>query len=104
MNAFACVRVSANVGVSASVRVSTSEKVSPSIGLWTIAILALSVPGCVRLDAQWLNYPTPGLPRAANGKANLTAPAPRTSDGHPDFSGNGIKFPPKYARNIARRT
>ena len=37
--------------------------------------------------AQWLNYPTPGIPRTADGKANLAAPAPRMSDGKPDLSG-----------------
>src|SRR5690242_2436897 len=38
-------------------------------------------------SAQWLHYPTPGLPRTADGKPNLTAPAPRTPDGKPDLSG-----------------
>ncbi len=37
--------------------------------------------------AQWLNYPTPGIPRTADGKPDLTAPAPRMPDGKPDFSG-----------------
>jgi len=37
--------------------------------------------------AQWLQYPTPGVPRDSHGKANLAAPAPRTSDGKPDLSG-----------------
>src|ERR1035441_3818150 len=37
--------------------------------------------------AQWLNYPTPGIPRTPDGKPNLTAPAPRTADGKPDLSG-----------------
>jgi hypothetical protein len=37
--------------------------------------------------AQWLNYPTPGVPRTQDGKPNLTAPAPRTADGKPDLSG-----------------
>src|SRR5438552_11507458 len=37
--------------------------------------------------AQWLNHPTPGIPRTADGKPNLTAPAPHTLDGHPDFTG-----------------
>ena len=37
--------------------------------------------------AQWLNHPTPGLPRKADGKPNLSAPAPRTSGGRPDFTG-----------------
>jgi len=38
-------------------------------------------------DAQWLNYPTPGIPRTKDGKPNLTARAPRTADGAPDLSG-----------------
>lgn len=37
--------------------------------------------------AQWLNYPTAGVPRNADGSPNLSAPAPRTSSGLPDFSG-----------------
>src|SRR5215467_10444161 len=39
------------------------------------------------LGAQWLNYPTPGIPRLPDGKPNLAAPAPRTPDGKPDLSG-----------------
>jgi hypothetical protein len=38
-------------------------------------------------NAQWLDHPTPGIPRRPDGKPNLTAPAPRTADGKPDFSG-----------------
>jgi hypothetical protein len=37
--------------------------------------------------AQWLNQPTPGMPRTADGKPNLTASAPRAPDGHPDLTG-----------------
>ncbi len=37
--------------------------------------------------AQWLDYPTPGVPKTADGKPNLSAPAPRTGDGKPDLSG-----------------
>jgi len=37
--------------------------------------------------AQWLRYPTKNIPRTADGKANLAAPAPRAPDGKPDFSG-----------------
>ncbi len=37
--------------------------------------------------AQWLGYPTPGIPRTADGKADLTAATPRTSDNKPDLSG-----------------
>jgi len=37
--------------------------------------------------AQWLQHPTPGIPRTPDGKPNLSAPAPRTADGKPDLSG-----------------
>src|SRR6516165_3740122 len=39
------------------------------------------------LAAQWLHYPTPGIPRLPDGKANLVAPAPKTADGKADLSG-----------------
>jgi hypothetical protein len=38
-------------------------------------------------SAQWLDLPTPGIPRTPDGKPHLTAPAPRTADGKPDLSG-----------------
>ncbi|MSV34161.1 MAG: hypothetical protein EXQ47_00995 [Bryobacterales bacterium] len=41
----------------------------------------------VSLPAQWLKYPTAGIPRLPDGKPNLTAPAPRAADGKPDLSG-----------------
>ena len=65
----------------------------------TLVLLSVLM-GC-SLEAQWLNYPTPGIPRTANGKPNLSAPAPRTSDGKPDLSGLWNKISPKYSRNIA---
>ena len=37
--------------------------------------------------AQWIRYPTAGLPRGADGKVNMSAAAPRMPDGKPDFSG-----------------
>jgi hypothetical protein len=40
-----------------------------------------------RLAAQWLKNPTPGVPRKADGKVNMTAPAPRMANGKPDLSG-----------------
>ena len=50
------------------------------------AIAALLLPSAATY-AQWLNYPTPGIPRMPDGKPNLAAPAPRTVDGRPDLSG-----------------
>src|SRR5579862_8827263 len=47
----------------------------------------LAVVFSVPALAQWLNLPTPGIPRTADGKPNLTAPTPRTPDGKPDLSG-----------------
>jgi len=41
----------------------------------------------VSLTAQWPNHPTPGIPRTAAGKPNLSAPAPRSAEGKPDLSG-----------------
>jgi hypothetical protein len=43
--------------------------------------------GPAGLYAQWVRYPTPGVPRLPDGKPKLDAPAPRTTDGKPDFSG-----------------
>jgi hypothetical protein len=50
------------------------------------AVLAPSAAG-----AQWLNYPTPGLPRLPDGKPNLAAPPARTADGTLDLTGIWIK-------------
>jgi hypothetical protein len=38
-------------------------------------------------QAQWLHYPTPGIPRTRDGRPNLSAPAPRAANGKPDLSG-----------------
>jgi hypothetical protein len=46
-------------------------------------LIAISTPA----RAQWLNYPTAGIPKTASGAPNLTAPTPRTADGKPDLSG-----------------
>jgi hypothetical protein len=67
----------------------------------TNAVALLIVTWGAPLSAQWLNYPTPEIPRTAAGKANLSAPAPRTADGKPDLSGLWNRISPKYSRNIA---
>jgi len=53
------------------------------------------------LSAQWINYPTPGIPRTADGKPNLAAPAPKTVEGKPDLSGIWSTPDGKYLANLA---
>jgi hypothetical protein len=70
--------------------------------MWThragaaLAAVLLAVPA----SAQWRNLPLDGVPLGADGKPNMSAPAPRTSDGKPDLS--GIYTPNmRYFRNLA---
>jgi hypothetical protein len=57
---------------------------------------------CTPLSAQWLHYPTPGMPLTADGKPNLSAPAPKTRDGKPDLSGIwSTSGDMKYLQNLA---
>ena len=50
-------------------------------------IVAVLAAGTVTISAQWLKYPTAGVPRTPDGKPKLGAPAPRAADGKPDLSG-----------------
>ena len=51
------------------------------------SILGLLVAGAsMCVEAQWLNHRDPKIPRTADGKPNLSAPAPRVN-GRPDLSG-----------------
>src|SRR5688572_9317594 len=66
------------------------------------AAVALVSALSTTLAAQWLNYPTPGIPRLPDGKPDLLAPAPRTADGKPDLSGVWRGAGPLYRFNIAQ--
>jgi hypothetical protein len=50
-------------------------------------VLAPAVLLSAGVQAQWLNYPEPGVPRLKDGKVNLNAPAPRAANGKPDLTG-----------------
>jgi len=51
------------------------------------AIVAVTCLLSASAAGQWLNYKAPGIPRLPDGKVNLSAPSPRTTDGRPDLSG-----------------
>jgi len=53
-------------------------------GLVVVTLLAV-MP--LRVAAQWQGYKTPRIPRAADGKVNLSAPVPKAADGQPDLNG-----------------
>jgi hypothetical protein len=68
-----------------------------------IALSAFVTVVVAPMGAQWLQRKTPGIPRTADGKPNLSAPAPRTTDGRIDFTGLW-EFPIETATgNIALR-
>ncbi len=53
----------------------------------SIALVLTCAAAQAAVSAQWITIATPDVPRLANGKPNLSAPAPRARDGHPDLSG-----------------
>ena len=66
--------------------------------LWTIAVfLVFAMPAA----AQWRHTMT-GIPRLPNGKADLSAPAPKRADGKPDITGLWIPGPGVYVGDIAK--
>ncbi len=50
-------------------------------------VLVIASVLCAAAPAQWIHYPTQGVPRQKDGTPNLSAPAPRAADGKPDLSG-----------------
>jgi len=54
-----------------------------AVPVFAAIVLGISAIG----SAQWLHYPTGGIPRTADGKPDFTAPAPKLPDGKPDLSG-----------------
>jgi hypothetical protein len=58
--------------------------------------ILLGAAAALPLAAQWVHYPTLGIPRTPDGKPNLTASAPKTADGKPDLSGVWASLGTKY--------
>src|SRR5437764_5459684 len=68
-------------------------------GLVGSAVMFLVFAGAP-LEAQWIKVPPAKIPRTADGKPNLSAPAARTSYGKPDLSGVW-NVDNKYVRDLA---
>ena len=50
-------------------------------------LIVVLVSVSTALAVQWPDQPDPSVPKLPNGQTNFEAPAPRTADGKPDFSG-----------------
>ena len=53
-------------------------------------------------SAQWIRLHTPGIPRTADGRPDMDAPAPRTAVGTADLSGMWVASPGAYLFNVLR--
>ncbi len=74
-----------------------------TVTLAALFVAASPVPD-VSAGAQWLKYPTAGVPKTADGRPNLNAPAPRAADGKPDLPGSGCRKTIGLARRKAAPT
>jgi hypothetical protein len=81
------------------------ERIPMAGNVWRSYVLACALVvvlgGSVAGFGQWINYPTPDLPRKADGKPDLTGPTPRLPDGKPNLSGLWHATQPRVCRNAA---
>src|SRR5690349_8745028 len=67
-----------------------------------LALAGLLLTLTTGADAQWDPYPWKHVPRTADGRVDLNAPAQRTSYGKPDLSGFWMpEDPVKHLLNLA---
>src|SRR5712691_1522597 len=72
-------------GPMTQIRVDTTRLVR---SIATVAVVAaIGFMMGTPLSAQWLQYPTAGVPKLPSGRPNLNAPTPRAAGGKPDLSG-----------------
>ena len=69
-----------------------------AVPLSSVAIAGLM---CAPVYGQWVKVPAGGIPKGPDGKPNLSAPAPRSAEGHPDLSGVWESGSAKYILDIA---
>src|SRR4051812_19708667 len=50
-------------------------------------LVAAACATTVPVLAQWPKYPASGVPKTADGKPDMNAPAPKLANGKPDLSG-----------------
>jgi len=67
-----------------------------------VAVVLACSAAALPAHAQWIKYPSKGIPRTPDGKPNLTAPAPKMPDGRPDLRGIWMPGPGTYVGNIAK--
>jgi hypothetical protein len=67
-----------------------------------LAVVAILLTGAAVAIAQWEPWPWKRVPRTADGKVDMNAPAQRTRDGKPDLSGFWMpEDPVKHLLNLA---
>ena len=76
----------------------------PRKALLTAALIALGVASASNhLSAQWLKYPTAGVPRKADGNVDMSAPPLGCRMANPTFPESGLRESPMIAARMACR-
>ena len=67
-------------------------KLSPVTLAYALVVLVLAA---TPVSAQWVDYPTAGVPRKPDGSVDMHAPVPRLPNGKPDLSGIWVPSTPR---------